>query len=114
MKIQQLHQAAQAAGLEDWGTAGLPGAEATRLFGRQYMIPGNEAVDTGVFECEPGSWRRSVEQAEVMHFLSGSGTFTPDGGEAIHFRGGDTLFFAANTEGLWQIHAKMRKIYVIF
>ena len=49
-----------------------------------------------------------------MHFLSGSGTFTPDGGEAIHFRGGDTLFFAANTEGLWQIHAKMRKIYVIF
>ncbi|MBB5415294.1 putative cupin superfamily protein [Paraburkholderia atlantica] len=36
-----------------------------------------------------------------MHFLSGRGRFTPDGEDAIHFTGGDTLFFEA-------------QVYVIF
>ncbi|CAG9225541.1 Cupin_3 domain-containing protein [Paraburkholderia tropica] len=114
MKVQQIQQAAQVAELEDWGTAGLPGTEPARVTGRQVVIPGAEAVDTGVFECSPGTYRRSVKEAEVMHFLSGSGSFTPDGETTLHFKGGDTMFFEANTEGLWQIDETLRKIYVIF
>jgi uncharacterized cupin superfamily protein len=49
-----------------------------------------------------------------MHFLAGSGSFTPDSEDTIHFTGGDTLFFEANTEGLWKVNETMRKIYVIF
>jgi uncharacterized protein len=114
MKVQQIRQAVDVAALEDWGTAGLPGTEPARVTGRQYVIPGAEAVDTGVFECSPGTYRRSVKQAEVMHFIKGSGNFTPDGEDTIHFTAGDTLFFEANTEGLWNVDETMRKIYVIF
>jgi uncharacterized cupin superfamily protein len=114
VKVQQIKKAVQFQPLEDWGTAALPGTEPARVSGRQYVIPGEEAVDTGVFECSPGTYRRSVKQAEVMHFLAGSGSFTPDGEDTIHFTGGDTLFFEANTEGLWQVNETMRKIYVIF
>ncbi|MBN3852197.1 DUF861 domain-containing protein [Paraburkholderia sp. Ac-20340] len=114
MKVQQIQQSVHIAGLEDWGTAGLPDTEPARVTGRQVVIPGAEAVDTGVFECSPGTYRRSVKEAEVMHFLAGSGSFTPDGEETLHFKGGDTMFFEANTEGLWQIDETLRKIYVIF
>jgi uncharacterized cupin superfamily protein len=113
VKVQQIKQAIELGGLEDWGSAALPGHEGVRVSGKQYVIGGSEAVDTGVFECSPGIYRRGVKQAEVMHLLSGSGSFTPDGESTIHFRGGDTLFFEANTEGLWQVDETMRKIYVI-
>lgn len=49
-----------------------------------------------------------------MHFLQGSGTFTPDGEPTIHFQAGDTLFFEANTEGQWDVKELMHKVYVIF
>jgi hypothetical protein len=55
-----------------------------------------------------------VKQAEVMHFLAGRGRFTADGEDTIHFTSGDTLFFEANTEGVWEVEEAMRKVYVIF
>ena len=114
MNVEQITQAAEVTALENWGTAGLPGTEPSRVSGRQYVIPGQEAVDTGVFECSPGTYRCSVKQAEVMHFIKGSGNFTPDGENTIRFAAGDTLFFEANTEGLWNNDETLRKIYVIF
>ncbi|MFP3711939.1 cupin domain-containing protein, partial [Paraburkholderia sp. SIMBA_009] len=42
------------------------------------------------------------------------GRFTPDNEETVHFENGDTLFFEANTEGLWEVEETMRKVYVIF
>ncbi|WP_321786236.1 cupin domain-containing protein [Burkholderia pyrrocinia] len=114
MKVQKIARAVAADLPEDWGTAGLPGTVPARVTGRQVAIPGSDAIDTGLFECTPGTYRRVVKEAEVMHFVAGTGTFTPDGEDAIEFGAGDTLFFAANTEGLWQVRETMRKIYVIF
>ncbi|SIT47945.1 conserved hypothetical protein [Paraburkholderia piptadeniae] len=114
MKVQQIRQSIALKGLEDWGTAGSPGTREIRVSGVQKVIPGREAIDTGVFECTPGIYRRAVKEAEVMHFLAGSGRFTPDGEDTIHFMGGDTLFFAANTEGTWEVDETIRKVYVIF
>jgi uncharacterized cupin superfamily protein len=114
MKVQKIAQSVTAALPEDWGAACVPGTEPARVSGRQVVIPGSEAIDTGVFECTPGTYRRAVKEAEVMHFIAGAGSFTPDGEETIEFRPGDTLFFAAHTEGLWQVRETMRKIYVIF
>ncbi|HTR08979.1 MAG TPA: cupin domain-containing protein [Paraburkholderia sp.] len=113
MKVQQIMQSVAVQGLEDWGTANAAGAQAIRISGVQKVIPGTESVDTGLFECTSGTYRRSVKEAEVMHILSGSGRFTPDGEATVHFRGGDTLFFAANTEGTWEVDEAMRKVYVI-
>ncbi|MBB5509235.1 cupin domain-containing protein [Paraburkholderia atlantica] len=95
MKVQQIKQSIALQGPEDWSTAGLARTPEIRV-------------------SEPGIYRRSVRQSEVMHFLSGRGRFTPDGEDAIHFTGGDTLFFEAHTEGTWEVEETMRKVYVIF
>jgi len=113
MKVQQITQSITLQGLEDWGTVGLPGTTPIKVSGVQRVIPGSEAIDTGVFECTPGTYRRSIRQAEVMHILAGNGRFTPDGEDTIHFAAGDTLFFEKDTEGLWEVQETMRKIYVI-
>lgn len=115
MKVQKITQPAAIAVMEDWGSVeGLPGTGSIALSGMQKVIPGKEDIDTGIFECGVGSYRRSVKQAEIMHFLNGNGSFTPDGEETLHFKPGDSLFFAANTEGTWVIENTMRKLYVIF
>lgn len=113
MKVQQIRQSIGLQGLEDWGATGLPGTTPAKVSGVQRVIRGSESIDTGVFECTPGTYRRSVKQAEVKHILAGCGRFTPDGEDAVHFTSGDTLFFEANTEGLWDVDETMRKVYVI-
>lgn len=112
MKVQKLSNPAVMSSLEPWGEAGLPDSPTVKLSGSRVEI-GGESVDTGVFECTPGSYRRSVREAEVMHFLQGAGSFTPDGGDTLEFGIGDTFFFEADTQGTWQIQKTMRKLYVI-
>jgi uncharacterized cupin superfamily protein len=114
MKVQQIKESVSLQNLEDWGTAGLPGTTPIKVSGVQRVIEGADAIDTGIFECTARTYRRSVKQAEVMHFLAGRGRFTADGEDTIHFTSGDTLFFEANTEGLWEVEEAMRKVYVIF
>ncbi|AMB77366.1 MULTISPECIES: cupin domain-containing protein [Pantoea] len=115
MKVQKLNQPASIKTLESWGTVeGLPGSPEIALAGLQTVIPGHENTDMGIFECTAGSYRRGVKQAEMMHFLSGTGSFTADGEAPQHFKPGDTLFFEANTEGTWVMETTMRKLYVIF
>ena len=69
---------------------------------------------TGFWECTPGRFRRQVPQAEYSYFITGSGSFTPDGGEKIEFRSGDAIYFAADTQGEWNILETVQKAYVIF
>ncbi len=51
-----------------------------------------------------------MKHAEVMHFLAGRGRFTSDAETTIHFTAGDTLFFEADTEGLWGVEETMHKV----
>ncbi|WP_271410024.1 cupin domain-containing protein [Pseudomonas sp. Q1-7] len=75
-------------------------------------LPGQRAV-TGFWECSPGRFRRQVVEAEYSYIVSGEGSFTPDGGEPIDFREGDALYFAANTQGTWEVRSPVRKTYLI-
>ncbi|MBI8178233.1 cupin domain-containing protein [Pseudomonas aeruginosa] len=68
---------------------------------------------TGVWECSSGQFRRQVAGAEYSYIIGGEGTFTPDDGEPIEFRAGDALYFAANTQGVWDIRQAVRKTYLI-
>ena len=114
MKVQKIAQPASIDTLESKRTMeGLPGTPVMTLSGIKVAIPGKENINTGIFECTPGTYRRVVEQAEIMHILHGEGTFTPDGEETVTFKPGDALFFAENTQGLWVIETTMRKVYVI-
>ncbi|MGB3899048.1 MAG: cupin domain-containing protein [Mesorhizobium sp.] len=69
---------------------------------------------TGFWECTPGRFRRGVPQAEYSYFITGKGTFTPDGGETVRFQAGDAIYFPANSRGEWNILETVRKAYVIF
>lgn len=69
---------------------------------------------TGFWECTPGRFRRQVPEAEYSYFIEGRGSFTPDSGEKIEFCAGDAIYFAANTQGEWEIFETVRKAYVIF
>jgi uncharacterized cupin superfamily protein len=112
MKVQKIVNSARVPDLEHWGEVGLPDSPVVTVSGSRIPIVG-ESVDTGVFECTPGSYRRSVKEAEVMHFLQGSGSFTQDGSDTLEFGVGDTFFFEADTHGTWRIEQTMRKLYVI-
>jgi len=83
-----------------------------RLAGEQ-RLPG-VAAETGIWECTPGSFRRGVKEAEYSFIICGEGSFTPDGGEPLEFRAGDTLCFPPDSQGTWEIRRTVRKSYVIF
>ncbi|MBB5424096.1 putative cupin superfamily protein [Paraburkholderia atlantica] len=63
MKVQQIKQSIALQGLGDWGTAGPVGTPEIRVSGMRKIIPGSEGIDEGIFECTPGTYRRSVGQA---------------------------------------------------
>lgn len=69
---------------------------------------------TGIWECSAGRFRRGIAQAEYSYFITGEGSFTVDGGDPLEFRAGDAIYFAANTQGEWEIRQSVRKAYVIF
>lgn len=113
MKVTSIRNSQHFSGLEARGSiASLSGPDIA-LRGLRQLVEGAEATNTGIFECTAGSYRRIVMQPEVMHVLQGRGRFTPDGEAPIDFAAGDTLFFAANTQGLWEMPETMRKFYVI-
>jgi uncharacterized cupin superfamily protein len=78
-----------------------------------YNIERTDGVETGIWECTPGRWRRQVVQQEFCHFVLGRCTFTPDGGETLQIEAGDALMLPANTTGIWDIETTVRKTYVL-
>jgi len=73
----------------------------------------DDGVETGVWECTPGRWRRQIKSQEFCHFIQGRCTFTPDNGEIVHIQAGDALMLPANSTGIWDIQATVRKTYVL-
>jgi uncharacterized cupin superfamily protein len=88
-------------------------APAARLIGRKYLdeAPGIDSM--GIWECSPGRWRRTIMEEEFAHFIAGSARFLPDDGEPIEIRAGDTIWFPANSRGVWEIEEDVRKVYVV-
>ena len=73
----------------------------------------NDGVETGIWECTPGRWRRQIVQQEFCHFIKGRCTFTPDDGEPLVIEAGDALMLPANSTGIWDIEQTVRKTYVL-
>ncbi|MBB1520928.1 cupin domain-containing protein [Aquipseudomonas guryensis] len=73
----------------------------------------SDGVETGVWECTPGRWRRQIVHQEFCHFIAGRCTFIPDVGEPIVIQAGDAILFPANTTGIWDIQETLRKSYVL-
>ena len=65
---------------------------------RAYAVERTDQVETGIWECTPGRWRRQIVEQEFCHFLQGRCTFTPDGGETIRIEAGDALLVLGDEE----------------
>lgn len=114
MAIQVIAQSATAAVLQDNGVVPVPLSEpACALRGLDVKIDGRTDCSTGLWECSPGRFQRQVQKGEVMHILAGSGQFTPETGDTVSFKAGDTLFFSPHTYGVWDIQETVRKLYVL-
>ncbi|AZC37776.1 cupin domain-containing protein [Pseudomonas chlororaphis] len=73
----------------------------------------NDGVETGIWECTPGRWRRQIVAREFCHFIQGRCTFIPDNGEPLLIEAGDALMLPANSTGTWDIQETVRKTYVL-
>ncbi|MGC5698955.1 cupin domain-containing protein [Pseudomonas sp. NFXW11] len=73
----------------------------------------SDGVETGIWECTPGRWRRQIVAQEFCHFIQGRCTFTPDDGETLQIEAGDALMLPANSSGIWDIQETVRKTYVL-
>jgi uncharacterized cupin superfamily protein len=86
---------------------------AAQLIGRRYIDEKAGIDSMGIWECSPGRWQRTIMQEEFAHFIKGSATFIPTEGEPIEIKAGDTIWFPANTGGVWGIKEDVRKVYVV-
>ena len=86
---------------------------AARLIGRRYIDEKSGIDSMGIWECSPGRWQRTIMQEEFAHFLTGSATFIPTNGNPIQIKAGDSIWFPANSCGVWDIKEDVRKVYVV-
>jgi len=84
-----------------------------RLLGKKLIddMPGIDSM--GIWECSPGRWQRTIMQEEFAHFLTGSAIFIPTEGDPIEIKAGDSIWFPANSCGVWHIKEDCRKVYVV-
>jgi uncharacterized protein len=73
----------------------------------------DEMIHTGVWEATPGE-TRSIKGTtfEFCHILSGVVEITPEGGEPIVYRAGDSFVMKPGFVGIWKTIETVRKIYV--
>lgn len=72
-----------------------------------------EGVAFGIWECSRGVWRRQVTKREFSHILAGHCFFTPEGQAPMELCAGDSVYFPANCNGVWDVREDVRKSYLI-
>ncbi|TIP06019.1 MAG: cupin domain-containing protein [Mesorhizobium sp.] len=73
----------------------------------------DDLVHTGVWEATPGETRSiKGETFEFCHILSGVVEITPDAGETVTYRAGDSFVMKPGFTGVWKTVETVRKIYV--
>lgn len=70
-------------------------------------------VHTGVWEATPGV-THSIKGTtfEFCHILSGVVELTPEGGEPVTYKAGDSFVMKPGFVGVWKTIETVRKIYV--
>ncbi|THK35533.1 cupin domain-containing protein [Ensifer sp. MPMI2T] len=72
-----------------------------------------EMIHTGVWEATPGETRSiKGETFEFCHILSGVVELTPENGEPVVYRSGDSFVMKPGFVGVWKTIETVRKIYV--
>lgn len=69
---------------------------------------------TGVWECEPGTWRIRYTEEEYCRILHGRSVLTAIDGMRMEVMAGDEFVIPRGFEGTWQVIESTRKVYVIY
>ncbi len=70
-------------------------------------------VKSGVWEATPGETRSiKGETLEFCHILSGVVDITPEGGEPVRYKAGDSFLMKPGFVGTWKTIETVRKIYL--
>ncbi|MBZ9847742.1 cupin domain-containing protein [Mesorhizobium sp. CA14] len=73
----------------------------------------DDLVHTGVWEATPGETRSiKGDKFEFCHIVSGVVEITPDAGETVTYRAGDSFVMKPGFTGVWKTIETVRKIYV--
>ena len=67
----------------------------------------------GIWQATPGVWRVSYDEWESCTLIEGHSIVTPEGGEPVHLRAGDTIVLEPGFAGTWEVVETTRKSYVI-
>ena len=82
---------------------------------KSYLADAEHGVWSGSWESEPGTSRwEFTDTGEVITVVSGSMTVEEDGGEPVKLTAGDTAYFPIGWMGVWTVHEKLRKVYVVY
>ncbi len=71
------------------------------------------SVISGTWEATPGTWHTTYKFYEFVHLIEGQITITPDGGEPVTMRPGDSFAVEAGFKGTWRIDQPVRKHFCI-
>ncbi|QFI69898.1 cupin domain-containing protein [Sinorhizobium alkalisoli] len=72
-----------------------------------------EMIHTGVWEATPGETRSiKGETFEFCHILAGAVEITPEDGEPVVYKAGDSFVMKPGFVGIWKTIETVRKIYV--
>ena len=73
----------------------------------------DEMIHTGVWEATPGQTRSiKGETFEFCHIIEGVVEITPEGGEPVTYKAGDSFVMKPGFIGIWKTIETVRKIYV--
>ena len=68
----------------------------------------------GVWAC--GAYAERLENYaynEMCTLVEGAVEITPEGGQTVTYRAGDTFFMAKGFTGLWESHGRFKKYFMI-
>jgi uncharacterized protein len=64
----------------------------------------------GVWHCTPGAFYLDNAD-ETVCLIEGRATVTPEGGEPVNLKAGDTAFLPEGSRSLWEVHETVRKAF---
>jgi uncharacterized cupin superfamily protein len=69
---------------------------------------------SGIWECQPGTWRVVFTESEFCHLLQGVIVVRGDDGSERTFRAGDSFVSPAGFTGTWDVRETARKFYAFY
>ncbi|MDZ4729902.1 MAG: cupin domain-containing protein [Xanthomonadales bacterium] len=110
-EISVQHQCAKLTDLVHVDSFGEPIGELPKQTYSSFFAEGN--LNTGTWECEPGSLKLDLDITEFCHLLEGHWVLTSESGHVTEVKAGDSWVFPKGWKGTATVLEKVRKVYMV-